>query len=89
VDVDRVENLTALSSVVEVCVDARLAAERERLWLLLFKTVPNTSPPLPMTPGKRFLEMASNPKMAALERRLAVGVDGIELCPVRNLNKPN
>lgn len=36
---------------------------------------------------KRFLEMASKPKMAALER--AVGVDGAEFLPVRNSNNPN
>jgi hypothetical protein len=36
---------------------------------------------------KRFLEMASKPKIAAFER--AVGVDGAEFLPVRNSNKPN
>lgn len=38
---------------------------------------------------KRLREIASRPKMAARERALTVGVDGMELFPVRNLNNPN
>ena len=88
VEVDRVENLIALSIVVTVCVDVRLTAERDRFGLLLFNTAPKTSP-LPVTPGNRFRDIASKPNIVVLERMLAVGVDGAELCPVRNLKSPN
>lgn len=89
VEFDRCENLVRLPSpvvVLWVYVDVRLAVDLVRRWLL-------TDPPKksPMDdPGrelKRFLEMASKPKIAALER--AVGVDGAEFLPVRNSNKPN
>lgn len=89
VDVDRVENLIALSTVVMDCVDVRLVAERDRFGLWLFNTPPKTSPALPVTPGNRLRDMASKPNIAVLERVLAVGVDGAELCPVRNLKSPN
>jgi hypothetical protein len=49
---------------------------------------PKMSPRL--VPGKalkRLREMASSPKIAARER-LMVGVEGMELFPVRNLNRP-
>lgn len=45
--------------------------------------------PEPGSAPKRFRDIASRPKMAARERELAVGVDGTETFPVRNLNKPN
>ena len=38
---------------------------------------------------KRLREIASKPKIAARERVVAVGVEGNEVLPVRNLNKPN
>jgi len=37
---------------------------------------------------KRLREMASSPKIAARERLIAVGVEGTEFFPVRNLNRP-
>jgi len=44
--------------------------------------------PLPGKALKRLREMASSPKIAARERLVAVGVEGTEFFPVRNLNKP-
>lgn len=36
----------------------------------------------------RFRDMASKPNMAALDRIVAVGVDGLEVLSVENLNSP-
>ena len=50
---------------------------------------PKMSPRL--LPGKalkRLREITSSPKIAARERLVAVGVEGIEFFPVRNLKRP-
>lgn len=57
----------------------------DRLWPLIEPLKKSTLD----EPLKRLREIASNPKMWARERMLAVGVDGAEMLPVRNLNKPN
>jgi hypothetical protein len=44
--------------------------------------------PAPGNALKRLREMASNPNIAARERLIAVGVEGTEFFPVRNLNSP-
>ena len=54
-----------------------------------FMDPPKMSPRL--APGKalkRLREMASSPNIAARERLIAVGVEGTEFFPVRNLNSP-
>ena len=47
----------------------------------VFDEVPGKAP-------KRLREMTSNPNIAARERDAAVGVDGTEFLPVRNLKRP-
>lgn len=50
---------------------------------------PKMSPrPLPGKALKRLREITSSPKIAARERLPAVGVEGTELFPVRNLKRP-
>lgn len=71
----RVSVLSAVV-VVSVYVDARLATVRERLCEVLVD--PEKMSPPPDRPLKRLREMASSPKMAALERAEAVGVPGRE-----------
>lgn len=44
--------------------------------------------PVPGKALKRLREMASSPNIAARERLIAVGVEGTEFFPVRNLNRP-
>jgi hypothetical protein len=89
VEFERWENFIKLPSpVLVVCVyiDDRLVVDLVRLCPLI--EPPKKSPI--EEPGrvlKRFRDMASNPKMATLER--AVGVEGSELLPVRNSNRPN
>ena len=59
----------------------------DRLWL--FIDPPKMSPlEAPGSALNRFREIASRLKIAARERELIVGVEGMELFPVRNLNKP-
>jgi hypothetical protein len=54
-----------------------------------FMDPPKMSPrPAPGKALKRLREMASNPNIAARERLVAVGVEGTEFFPVRNLNRP-
>lgn len=54
-----------------------------------FMDPPKMSPrPAPGKALKRLREMASSPKIAARERLIAVGVEGTEFFPVRNLNRP-
>ena len=91
VEFDRCENLVRLPSpVLVVCVyiDDPLRVDLDRLCTL---TDPPKKSPM-VEPGrvlKRLREMASKPNIAARERALAVGVEGSEFFPVRNLNKPN
>jgi hypothetical protein len=44
--------------------------------------------PVPGKALKRLREIASSPNIAARERLIAVGVEGTEFFPVRNLNRP-
>lgn len=44
--------------------------------------------PAPGNALKRLREIASSPNIAARERLIAVGVEGTEFFPVRNLNRP-
>lgn len=86
------ENLVSVLSPVtveSVYVDVRLATVLERR--LPFVDPPKSSPtPAPERPLKRLREMASRPNIAALERvDAAVGVPGLESCPVWNLKRPN
>ena len=54
-----------------------------------FMDPPKMSPrPAPGKALKRLREMASSPNIAARERLIAVGVEGTEFFPVRNLNRP-
>lgn len=54
-----------------------------------FMDPPKMSPrPAPGKALKRLREIASSPNIAARERLIAVGVEGTEFFPVRNLNKP-
>lgn len=88
VDPERYENFARLpSAVVVVCVyvDDRLADDFVRRWLPM--DVPNRS--ALDDPGrvlKRFLDIASKPKICA--RDFVVGVAGRESFPVRNLKRP-
>ena len=91
VEFDRCENLVRLSPALVVCVyidDPLLIVDLERLWTL---TEPPKKSPIaePGRPLNKFRDIASRPKMAVRDRLLAVGVDGREFCPVRNLNNPN
>lgn len=74
----REKRVSVLSAVVvvSVYVDARLATVRERL-CEAFVDPEKRSPP-PERPLKRLREIASSPKIAALERAEAVGVPGRE-----------
>jgi hypothetical protein len=56
-----------------------------RLWLVMLPKMSLDNPGLALN---KFREIASSPKMAALDLMLAVGVEGLELFPVENLNKP-
>jgi hypothetical protein len=54
-----------------------------------FMDPPKMSPrPAPGKALKRLREIASSPNIAARERLIAVGVEGTEFFPVRNLNRP-
>lgn len=81
------EDLRLFSVIPDVpvfTVELRLTTDFGRRELVI---EPNTSE----VELKRFRDIASRPKIAALDRPLAEadGVGGAELRPVRNLNKPN
>lgn len=83
----REENLARLPSAVIVVVDDLPTDDLDRLEPLmdpLKKSILEPGRPL-----KRLREIASNPNICARERMFAVGVEGAELFPVRNLNNPN
>lgn len=85
------EDLRLLSVIPDVpvlTVELRLTTDFGRRELVID---PNTSPDRRDVELKRFLEIASRPNIAARDRPLAEadGVDGKELRPVRNLNRPN
>lgn len=92
IELDRDENFIRLpSAVMVVCVtvDDLLTVDLDLLCPLI--DPPKKSPPLE-EPGRvlnRFRDMASSPNICARERKLAVGVDGAERLPVRNLKSPN
>ena len=71
--------------MLPVYAEERLAVVLVRL--LLFVEPPNRSLATPGRELNRLREMTSNPKMAARDL-FAVGVVGLEFCPVLNLNKP-
>lgn len=89
VEFERIENFIRLPSpvvVVWVTVEDLLTDDLDRLEPLT--EPPNMSPfAEPGRALKRFREMTSRANIWARER--AVGVDGAETLPVRNLNKPN
>lgn len=86
-ELDEWENFIKLPSlVVDVYVEERLAVDFVRR--LLFMDPAKKSPIAEAgREVKRFLGMASSPKMDTLDR--AVGVEGLELRPVRNSKRPN
>lgn len=71
--------------MLPVYTDDRLAVVLVRL--LLFVEPPNISLATPGRELKRLREITSNPKMAARDL-FAVGVVGLEFCPVLNLKSP-
>jgi hypothetical protein len=91
VEFERDENFMRLPSavvVVWVIVEDRLAVVLDRLWPLI--EPPKKSPFEDV--GRvlnKLRDIASSPNICALERTLNVGVEGAELLPVRNLNRPN
>jgi hypothetical protein len=91
VEFERDENFIRLLSavvVVWVMVDDLLTDDLDRLEPLI--DPPKMSPfPEPGRALKRFREMASRPNIWARERKPVVGVEGADMLPVRNLNKPN
>lgn len=91
VEFERDENFMRLPSavaVVWVIVEALLEAVLDLLCPLIEppKKSPFVEPGLLL---KRLREIASKPKIWALERNVAVGVDGADMLPVRNLKRPN
>lgn len=83
------ENREKLSPVVSVYIEERLT-EGVVLVLLCPLVEPLIKSPTAVADrawNKRFREIASKPKIAALDL-VAVGVEGIEFFPVRNLNRP-
>ena len=67
-------------------IDERLAVDLERLRFPLIEPAKKSI----AVPGRvlnKFLDIASRPNIAALER--PVGVDGSEVLPVLNWNSPN
>jgi hypothetical protein len=88
VEVERCEKRVKLPSEL-LCAetDEREAEDLDRREPLM--DPPKISPrPLPGKALKRLREIASSPKIATRERLLAVGVEGTEFLPVRNLNRP-
>jgi hypothetical protein len=88
VEVERCEKRVKLPSEL-LCAetDEREVDDLDRRELLM--DPPKMSPrPVPGKALKRLREIASSPKIAARERLLAVGVEGAEFFPVRNLNRP-
>lgn len=87
---ERVKRDTLLFPVVaeDAYADARLATDVfTRLWVLI--DPPNISGRAAAARAwNRFREIASNPNMAALVRVVVLGVDGMELFPFLNVNRP-
>lgn len=91
VEFEQDENFMRLPSavaVVWVIVEALL----EAVFDLLCPLIEPPKRSLFVEPGlllKRLRDIASKPKIWALERKAAVGVGGADILPVRNLNRPN
>jgi hypothetical protein len=83
VEFDRL-NLRRLSPVVCVYTEERLTVDFD---FRLFIEPPKNSPIEAGRELKRFLDIASRPKIEAFD--LAVGVPGLEALPVLNSNRPN